>query len=177
VLLAAMGLSLASAQNTTAASSPKQTEPAKYDAEVVVTDKQGAVIPNANVSLVDPGNERKINSNITDSMGRAHLLSLLAGNYMVEVSASRFQTAREFIDVPSQSEISVTLFIDPDPGLIGYQGPGPFPPGIDVITSTLEDQLPLPPIPSPAAAQEPAPVPRRNPVARFFSAIGHKLGF
>ncbi len=174
VLVAVMGLSYATAQNAPTASSSKQGETAKYDLEVATVDQSGAIIPNADVGLIGPGKQNSVTWDFTNPSGRVRFPNQLAGKYTVQVSARGFQVAKESLDVPSQGEISVTLFADPLQS--GYQGPGPFPPPVETITSSLEYQIPLPPAPSPAATPEPAPTPRRNPVARFFSAIVHKLG-
>jgi hypothetical protein len=173
VLAAAMGLSLASAQKAPATLQLVQIEPAKYDVEVVVVDPSGAVISHANVSLTEPSDKGELKSDVTDSAGRAHFQSQLAGKYTMQVSARGFQAAKKSLDVPSQGEVKVAL--SPGPPEIICRIPSDL--RTETITSTLGNQLPLPPIPTPAAAPELAIAPRRNPVARFFSGIGHKLGF
>jgi hypothetical protein len=171
VLAVVMGLSFAVAQNVPAASSAAQVEPAKYEVEVDVVDQQGAMIPNANVSLTGPGDKGELKSVITGPTGRAHFPNQLTGKYTAQVSARGFQDAKESVGLPSKGEVRVTLSVGP-PEIIF----DPTAPSVETITSSLGNQLPLPPAPPPATAPETAAAPRRNPLARFFSGIGHRLG-
>jgi hypothetical protein len=112
-LAVAMGLSFAVAQETPAASSSTQIEPAKYEVEVDVVDQQGAVIPNANVRLAGPGDRGELKSGITGPTGRVRFSDQLAGKYMVQVSATGFRTAKEILDTPTQGVVRVTLSVGP----------------------------------------------------------------
>ena len=168
-LAAAMGLIFAAAQNTPTFPSPVQLEPATAGIEVEVVDPVGALILNAKVTLIDPDGNRVLNS-VTDSNGRVRFPNQPAGSYAVLVESKGFKTVRLSVDVPTHRVIRVML-----PLYRGGGGPVTCT-SCDVPTTTSSLENRLPPDPSPGKVTH-SPVPRRNPVARFFSGIRHKLGF
>jgi hypothetical protein len=164
-LAAAMGLSVATAQKASTVSSSKQPEPAEYVFEVCLT-LDGAGIPNRNVSLTGPDGENEL-KNDTDSSGCAHFHGLKAGQYSVDMGAWHAGV----VNVPASRRLTIRNTTCSD--CVGP--PLAAAPQIEPTTSSLDDRIPLPADPSPS--NEPtSSAPHRNPLARFFSGIRHKLG-
>ena len=174
-MAAVLSLSSVSAQNTPL---PGGIEPTRHDIEVEVVDPNGAVIPNANVTLYPTGHQQG-ELRTTDSSGRVLFLNQAGGEHFVWAIAPGFGYGKETVfHVPSEHgslaesvvQIKVTL-----PLALLITCGLPCAPCVNdcqvqTITSSLEGRLPLPPIPSPLP-------PRRNSVARFFSASNTNSDF
>ena len=75
----------------------------------VITDTSGAVVPGAEVVIVNHGTELKRGA-LTDMAGQYHLAGLPTGNYSVRISKPGFQTqVREGIALISGSELMIDV--------------------------------------------------------------------
>jgi hypothetical protein len=165
-----VGVGLVAAQRSSTPSSSKHVEPARYGVEVEVLDGTGAAIPNADVQLKGPGEQEEAVGNVSDASGRLRFNSLLPGRYAFWARAKGFNGYWRVSDVPTQGVVRMTL----SPMTLVVD-PSCYDCGVETITSSLNDLIPLPADASPAVAPTSAS-PRRNPLVRFFSGIGHKLG-
>jgi hypothetical protein len=169
-----MGLSFAAAQNAPAPPSLVQIESAKDGIEVEVVDTTGAVIPNTDVILIGPSGEFK---GVTSSSGRVHFPKQPQGRYAVHVNARGFKITKAVVDVPALTNVELKVRLAVSVAVMG-----------EIITveslplehttinvpSSIEEPQSTPPSAMPRPTSTPAP--RRNPLTRFFSSIGHKLG-
>jgi hypothetical protein len=182
-LVAAMGLSFTAAQNAPA-SSPIPTEPAKYvvDVEVVSPGPVSNIIPDADVRLTGPGDQKGPKLHYVDSSGHARFLNQAGGKYVVWASAAGFGYGRVELNVPTQTidalqgVVRVKMTLPVAESIVGRPHVE-VAPLVETTPSRLEGQLALIPLPSPAAPPIPPTAQHRNRVARFFSGIGHKLAF
>jgi hypothetical protein len=166
VALAAVGVSLAAAQKTSAVPSSKQVDPAGYVFEVWLT-LDGAGIPNRHVSLTGPDAEGEATIEATDASGCARFYGLRAGEYSVDMGAWHAGAAH----VPASRRLRIINTSCSD----CVSAPIAAALEIETTISSFDDRIPLAPAPVLSIAP-PLPSPRRNPIARFFAAVGHKLG-
>jgi hypothetical protein len=176
-LSAAMGLSLAEAQNQPRAlsdqppanSSLVQIENAASGIVIVVMDETGAVITAASVRLLaERQSELKV---ATDSLGLVRFPDLPAGRYSIEASARGFKTARAVVDYPDQRDVEFRLQIvnQTTMGVVVSAGENDV---VALAPNPLSFENNLLPV-APALPQVPtAPAVRhRNALARLFSKV------
>ena len=179
-----IGLSLVAAQYAPPLSRSQQAEAAKaLVVEVLGANRMG--IPNTSVSLTDLDRDRGTESGITDSNGCVRFFDVPDSYYRVNISGPGIvdPASRGFVApgahwwqfwLPVKNGKAVEMRSTPC-DTCGGQGPIMADEPIATTTSSLEDLIPLPPDVSPAVAANPS-APHRNPLAQFFSRIGHKLG-
>jgi len=173
-LSAVMSLGYASAQNVPASNSLVQIEPFEAGIEVEVVDETGAVIPNTNATLIGPNGNTELEG-VTDLRGQVYFPSLTTGRYSVRVSAKGFQTVKAHVDVPTQHKVRVKLRLALSVALMGeVVSAVPVEP-VPQVVFPLQLDDPQTTVSFPATAPISAPAPRRNPIVRFVSAIGHRL--
>jgi hypothetical protein len=174
-LSASVSVGLATGQNAQKdAPTPVQVQEAVGRIEVVVTDPIGAVIPNAQVTLVNVP-FAKIEG-VTNGSGHFSLSHLRPGSYAVTVRSRGFMPDQTTINVPQEGIRTIYLSL----------GAPELPctlcavdPPLATIVSITPDFLPEPTADSmPAPSQMPTQRPERarNPVRRFFSSLRRKLG-
>ncbi|MGB7170886.1 MAG: carboxypeptidase-like regulatory domain-containing protein, partial [Acidobacteriaceae bacterium] len=74
-----------------------------------VTDQSGAVIPAAQISIVNQSTGLKRNA-VTDTTGQYHLAGLPTGNYVVRAERKGFQTqVREGVALTSASGVMINF--------------------------------------------------------------------
>lgn len=168
-----LGVSLVAAQRTSTPPSSKQVEPARYGVEVEVLDVTGAAIPNADVQLKGPGEQEEAKRDVSDASGRLRFNSLLPGRYAFWARAKGFRSYLRVLDLPTQGMVRMTLS-PANADLVLGPTAGPVC-GVETTTSSLDDLIPLP-LDAPPAVAPISSTPHRNPLVRFFSGIGHKLG-
>jgi hypothetical protein len=141
-----------------------------------VLDVSGAAIADATVQVQGISAPTKLSAN-TNQAGQFRPL-LESGKYDITIMRSGFKTLTQQVEVTSVGEQRFSFVLEIDSRNSGYQGPCCFQnqPVFQPEMSELPHQL----VPPPSVSLLPLIPPRahsRNPIARFFSAIGRQLGF
>ena len=186
MLAAAIELSVAAAQDMQA-SFTTPTEHTKYvvEIEVISPGPVSSIIPNADVRLMGPGDGEGPKGHEIDRNGHARFLNLASGKYKVWATADGFGYLQMDLNVPTQDadamhgvvKLNLTLPVSEEMAVCEIACNATAAEGAETTTSTLGDRLDMIPLPFPVAPPIPPLAPHRNSVARFFSGIGHKLGF
>lgn len=181
-LATVIGLSFVAAQDVPPLSRSRQVEAAKaFVVEVLGANRKG--LPNTSVSLTDLDRDRGTKSGITDSNGCVRFEDVPDGKYRVNISGPGIKDpASVGFVAPGAHWWQFWLLVKDGKTVELRSTPcescgGPLnasAPLVDTTTSPLESQIPLPPDSSPSAV--PSSAQHRNPLARFSSGIGHKLG-
>jgi len=186
-LALAIGLSAVVAQDVPPRSSSEQLNAAKaVEVEVSGRDENG--ISGVSVKLTSLGRQGEVKTAITDSSGRVRFEGQPDGLYWLDISGPLVYD-HGVVDVsPGHRGFGLGLReIDGKPVMLDFvytsAPPGIIctlpcfsPPIIETEMWMSEDKLVLPPA-LPVVSLVPPRVQRRNPIARFFSALGHQLGF
>jgi hypothetical protein len=142
-----------------------------------VSEASGAVLVGAAVQVQGISAPTKF-SGTTNEIGRLRI-QLEAGKYTVSVGESGFKTLTQEIEVTSVGDQRFSFVLEIDPRYSGYLGPCCFQ-NIQLKFEPEMSELPYQLVPPPSVSLLPL-IPtrahRRNPIARFFSAIVHQLGF
>ena len=110
---------------------------------------------------------------VTNEVGEFRI-QLEAGTYIVSIMEFGFKTLTQQVEVTSVEDQRFSFVLEASPAAV----PGPccfVADPMETEMSKLSDQLVLPP--SPVVPPIKLHAPRRSPMARFFSAIGHQFGF
>jgi hypothetical protein len=177
VLFAATGLSLAAAQTPQPdRTSLVQIEKTETGIHLVVFDASGAVIPKAQVVVVNHAGDQ-IAEGVTSPYGQIQLQGLAPDTYILTIRSVGFRTFKKTVTVPAQQTVNVetTLQVGQAEGaMMGVV----VVPGVETEPSLLGPQL----IPEPAPPDVQAPLPgtpqlpqRQNPLRKFFRALGRLL--
>jgi hypothetical protein len=189
-LAMAIRLSPVAAQEVPRSSSSQQLTVAKA-VEVDVTGENGKGIPHVNVNLTSLDSQRGVKTAVTDSSGRVSFDGQLDGRYQLDISGPGnedypwvedhgwvvFVTSlRRWFGLSLRviNGKAVEMHFEASDVIVCESCLDPSPIETEMLMS--EDKL-VPPPPLPVVSLVPPRAPRRNPVARFFSAIGHQLGF
>ena len=172
-LSAAMGLTLAGAQQTPIAnSSLVQIETASEGIEVEVLDPSQAVIPNATVRLFDRAGRIQANER-TNEIGRVQVAGLAPGQYNIEAYAQGFSTSKQTITLSkgarARIRVSLTLDIAVMGEVVVIENAGPTPTYAHVDGFVAPAKLPAVPAANPTSPRS------GNRFIHFLSALGHKL--
>ncbi|HEV3315916.1 MAG TPA: carboxypeptidase-like regulatory domain-containing protein [Candidatus Angelobacter sp.] len=134
---------------------------------VQVTDANGAIVSDAQVTLLNRSSQRELKET-TDSSGNLRLLHLPAGSYRITVSSPGFENGSEIVALDEQqiTTLNVTLNAGATQGEIVEIMPMPM---------AVVDSVSIPLEPVPTAHQEPAS--KKPLLKRMFSGVRHKLGF
>src|ERR1044071_9465117 len=90
---------------------------------VTATDPQGAVVPNANVKVVNLGTNQET-TDVTDGEGRARIVNLQPGTYSLTVEASGFGTFTQdkvIVEVGLVTSVEAALAVGQAPGQVEAQ--------------------------------------------------------
>jgi hypothetical protein len=165
LIFAAIGWSTALAQSVATAT-------------VEVKDESGAAVPRAEVTVVatPPSQTPRIVSR-TDSSGTVSF-ELLPGKYDLSVKMQGFKdVSKQVVFAGTKHEtFPVVVHVRVCSPCLEFTGkPASETYGPETTTLSLGDRIP--PLPERPPAVAPASsIPLRNPLVRFFSGIGHKLG-
>lgn len=132
---------------------------------VLVSDPSGAVIPNASVQVMNDTN-KTVGSGTTNQSGLFTLVGLMAGAYVIDVTAQGFKKDREEVKaaagVITNLEVTLPLGAGSGPQVITGDGAQ-----VESAPDTQLDPIPYTPL----------PVERPNFFRRLFGGFFHKLGF
>jgi hypothetical protein len=130
-------------------------------------------ISSATITATNLGTGQK-QSVTTDQRGKFHFAKLSPGKYSVTIFLLEHPESWTFgLWITEANQVWASISACEVPSL-SYQPPAPLFMFVETERSKLSDQLVLPasPVVPPIKLHDP----RRSPIARFFSAIGHKLG-
>jgi hypothetical protein len=141
-----------------------------------VLDPSGAILAGGTVQVQGISTPTKFGGT-TNEIGKFRT-QLEAGKYTVSIEKLGFKTLTQQIEVTSVGEQRFGFVLEIDSRNSGYQGPCCFP--LQRALQPEMSELPYQLVPPPSVSLLPL-IPtrahRRNPIARFFSAIGRQLGF
>jgi hypothetical protein len=168
-LSAAMTVTFVAAQTTPKYESQPLVQIDRNESGIAlqVVDPAGAVIQNAQVTLLNQSSHKEQNRS-TDASGNMRLLHLPSGSYRITVGSPGFESYSEVVSLREQqiTTLNVTLQAGATQGEIVEVIPMP----VAVVDSF---SIPLEPVPT--ADQEPAS--KKPLLKRMFSGVRHKLGF
>jgi hypothetical protein len=177
VLFAATGLSLAAAQTPQPdRTSLVQIEKTETGIHLVVFDAGGAVIPKAQVVVVNHAGDQ-IAEGVTSPYGQIQLQGLAPDTYILTIRSAGFSTLKKTVTVPTQQMVNVETTLQVGQAEGGMMGVVVVP-GVETEPSFLGPQLipePAPNIQAPVPGV-PQPPPQQNPLRKFFRALGRALG-
>jgi hypothetical protein len=148
--------------------------------DVVVMDENSAVIPNAGVSITQEETSARLEGK-TDQAGRFHASELAPGGYLITVKQLGFKTTQSSVSLSQHGTTSLVVTMVVGSPIVYRDPPSP-PMLVETLPSTLDSEvLPEPsatPLPSGSSpAPDHAQKSKSKALVRFFSALGHKLGF
>jgi hypothetical protein len=149
----------------------------KFQIVAEVSDPSGAVLVGATVQIQGISTPTKFRG--TTNENGEFLIQLGAGKYTVSIGELGFKTRTQQIEVTSIEDQPFSFVLEIDSLHSGYQGPCCFQ-NFQLAFEPELSELPYQLVPPPSVSLLPLIPTRahhRNPIARFFSGIGHQLGF